>query len=54
MSTVEPTSSTEIKIVITESNIGIESDLSIPEQVFWIDIAKAMMVKSVLESDGQQ
>jgi hypothetical protein len=38
-----------ISIRITEENVEWESDLSVPEIIFWLEVTKAMALKQILQ-----
>lgn len=40
----------EIRIKITDSNVEYDSELSMPEVIFWLETLKTMVLKKVIEN----
>lgn len=41
----------KIDITVTDSNVSYDSNLSLPELVFWIDMVKTLAIKAALEKE---
>ena len=44
----------EIHIFITDNEIKYETEMSLPEVVFWVEAVKAMAMGHILTEDGKR
>jgi len=41
----------QITITVDDQNVRYDTDMSVPEVVFWLDLVKQMVVKQVMDGE---